>query len=132
MKLLLVHQALQRLLILNGLAVARGNQVAADAQAGIVNNHHPRRSAQAGGFKRAEATDAEIVDDKGKPAAAAAKPAQQAPAAQEAGKPADDQPSAEALKAQADAKRDELKKKQAEEERKNHKTKPSSGEGTES
>lgn len=76
----------------------------------------PAQSAQAGGFKRAEATDAEIVDDKGKPAAAAAKPAQQAPAAQEAGKPAADQPSAEELKAQADAKRDELKKKQAEEE----------------
>ena len=70
----------------------------------------------AGGFKRAEAVDAEVVDDKGKTAAAVAKPAQQAHAAQEAGKPAGEaKPSAEELKAQADAKRAELKKQQEEE-----------------
>ena len=74
----------------------------------------PAQPAQAGGFKRAEATDAEIVDDKGKPAAAAAKPAQPTPAAQETGKPAEQQAaqpeaSAEELKARTEAKRKELK-----------------------
>src|ERR1019366_8340572 len=42
---LLIHQALQRLLILNRLAVAGGQQVAAYTEAEIADNDDPRRPA---------------------------------------------------------------------------------------